>query len=211
MVKFVIVRHGFSVYNKEKRLSGQRDVPLDEVGISQAKCNAEYVLAHYQIDRIYSSDLCRAYKTAEPVAEALGFPITTSDQLRELFIGEWEGLLIAEVKEKYPEEMAFYRSPRPEACTKGGETKGALRARALNIMAKIAAENDGKTVLVASHGGFIRSLCCAWMGYSIEDSAGVPTLKNASLTVVNYDPATGKAEFELYGYADHLGELADAK
>ena len=213
MVKFIIVRHGFSVYNKEHRFSGQRDVPLDEIGVRQAARNAEYILAHYpMIDCIYSSDLSRAYNTVKPVADALGLPITTDEGLRELYIGSWEGQLIAEVKEKHPEEMAFYRSPRPDArCGGDGETKQALRERITGCMARIAAENDGKTVLIGSHGGAIRALCCAWMGYTIENSASVPTLKNASLTVVNYDSATGKAEFELYGYADHLGELADAK
>ena len=212
MVKFIIVRHGFSVYNKEKRFSGQRDVPLDEIGVLQAARNAEYILANYQIDCIYSSDLCRAYNTVKPVADALGLPITTDKGLRELYIGSWEGLLIAEVKKKHPEEMAFYRSPRPDAfCGGNGETKQELRDRITGCMAKIAAENDGKTILIGSHGGAIRALCCAWMGYAIEESANVPTLKNASLTVVNYDPVTGKAEFELYASADHLGELADAK
>lgn len=209
MVKFIIVRHGYSMYNKEHRFSGQVDVALDEVGVMQAKCNAAYILANYHIDCIYSSDLCRAYNTVKPIADALSLPITTDKGLRELYIGSWEGQLIAEIKEKYPKEMAFYRSPRPDAnCGGNGETKQALRDRITGCMARIAAENDGKTVLIGSHGGAIRSLCCAWMGYAIEEINNVPTLGNASLTVVNYDPKTNKAEFELYSYTDHLGDLA---
>ena len=211
MVKFIIVRHGFSVFNKEHRFTGQIDIPLDEIGVAQAACNADYVLSHYKIDCVYSSDLCRAYNTVKPIADALGLPITTSEGLRELSIGEWEGALIAEIKQTQPEALAFYRSRKPEACTPGGETKQHLQDRLTGCMAEIAAQNDGKTVLIGSHGGAIRFLCCAWMGYSIEELDNVPTLGNASLTVVNYDPQTGKAEFELYGYTDHLGELATQK
>lgn len=211
MVKFVIVRHGYSLYNKEKRFTGQRDIPLDTVGILQAKCNAEYVLSHYKIDCIYSSDLCRAYHTVKPVADALGLPIHTSQALRELYIGGWEGYRLADIKKRYPEEMTSYRTANPDACGGGGETKRSLRERVTGIMAKIAAEHDGQTVLIGSHGGTIRSLCCAWMGYPIEKISEVPNLDNASLTVVNYDAATGKAEFELYGYTEHLGELATQK
>ena len=211
MVKFIIVRHGFSVFNKEHRFTGQIDIPLDEIGVAQAACNAEYVLSHFQIDRIYSSDLCRAYNTVKPIADALEIPIITSKGLRELYIGEWEGASIDEIRKTDPEALAFYRSQIPEACTPGGETKRELRERVTSCMAEIAKENDGRTVLIGSHGGAIRALCCAWMGYPIEEIGQVPTLGNASLTVVNYDPLTGEAEFERYSYTDHLGALATQK
>ena len=69
MVKFIIVRHGYSVFNKERRFTGHVDAPLDERGIEQAKRNAEYVIANYKIDCIYSSDLSRAYHTVKPIAD----------------------------------------------------------------------------------------------------------------------------------------------
>lgn len=207
MTTFIIVRHGFSAYNKERRFTGQTDIPLDEVGVLQAQRNAEYVLANYHIDRVYSSDLDRAYKTALPVAQALGLSITTSDKLRELHLGEWEGRRIADIKKEQPEALAFYRKCIPEACGVGGETKGQLRARVTAEFARIAAENEGKTVLVAAHGGTIRYLCCAWLGYPIEQIAEVPHIGNASLTVVDYE--NGKADFRMIGYNEHLGELAE--
>lgn len=211
MVKFIIVRHGYSLYNKEKRFTGQRDIALDELGVQQAQRNADYILSHYKVDRIYSSDLCRAYHTAKPVADALGLPITTSAKLRELYIGEWEGHKVADIKREQPEAFAYYRTYVPESCPPGGETKQQLRTRVTEIMAEIAAENEGKTVLVASHGGAIRSLCCAWLGYPIEEITQVPNVGNASLTIADYDPETGRATFPLYGYTEHLGELVIEK
>ena len=211
MVKFIIVRHGYSIYNKERRFTGQIDAPLDERGIEQAACTAHYILKNYKIDCIYSSDLCRAYNTVKPVAEALGLPITTSKGLRELFVGEWEGRCIDEVKKEDPEGMAFYRKRVPESCTPGGETRLQLRERITRTMAEIAAENDGKTVLIGSHGGAIRALCCAWQGYAIEEIDNVPDLGNASITEVDYDIATGQTTFRLFGYTEHLGELSTEK
>lgn len=208
MVQFIIVRHGYSVFNKERRFTGQIDAPLDERGVEQAKRNAEYVLNNYKIDCIYSSDSCRAYNTVKPVADALGITIVATKELRELYVGAWEGRSIDEVKASEPEALAFYRARTPESCTPGGETRIQLRKRVTGIMAKIAAENDGKTVLIGSHGGAIRALCCAWMGYAIEEIDKVPDLNNASVTVVSYDPQTGHADFELFNYNEQLGELA---
>ena len=207
MVKFIIVRHGYSIFNKEKRFTGHIDVDLDERGYAQAAKNAEYIVANYHIDKIYSSDLCRAYNTVKPVADALGLPIHTSKDLRELYIGRWEGLSIADVKRDEPEALAFYRKRIPEANAGGGETRLQLRRRITRAMAQIAEENDGQTILVGSHGGAIRALCCAWQGYSIEEMDMVPDLNNASITVVLYDPKTDRAEFEVFNQADHLGDL----
>ena len=207
MVKFIIVRHGYSIFNKEKRFTGHIDVDLDERGYAQAAKNAEYIVANYHIDKIYSSDLCRAYNTVKPVADALGLPIHTSKDLRELYIGRWEGLSIADVKRDEPEALAFYRKRIPEANAGGGETRLQLRQRITRAMAQIAEENDGQTILVGSHGGAIRALCCAWQGYSIEEMDMVPDLNNASITVVHYDPKTDRAEFEVFNQADHLGDL----
>ena len=208
MVTFIIVRHGYSVFNKEKRFTGQIDADLDERGFAQAKKNAEYILANYHIDAIYSSDLCRAYNTVKPVADALGIPNHTSTDLRELDIGRWEGLRIADVKRDEPEALAFYRQRIPEANAGGGETRLQLRQRITRIMNEIAVENDGKTVLIGSHGGAIRALCCAWMGYTIEEIDKTTDLKNASITIVRYDAETKHAEFVLYNYNEHLGDLA---
>jgi probable phosphoglycerate mutase len=138
----------------------------------------------------------------------LGLPIHTSTDLRELDIGRWEGLRIADVKRDEPEALAFYRQRIPEANAGGGETRLQLRQRITRIMNEIAVENDGKTVLIGSHGGAIRALCCAWMGYTIEEIDKTTDLKNASITIVRYDAETKHAEFVLYNYNEHLGDLA---
>ena len=74
MVRFLIIRHGYSKSNKEKKFTGQMDVGLDEAGVIQAECTGKYVAEKFNVDKIYSSDLCRAYDTAEPLSEITGIP-----------------------------------------------------------------------------------------------------------------------------------------
>lgn len=204
MVKFIIVRHGYSEFNKENRFSGQADVGLDEIGHSQARSVATYVLAHYPIDRIYSSDLCRARDTARPVAEALCLPIIEEKGLRELDVGEWEGLPIARVAEEYPDSFALYKANIGLARPDGGESYPEMAQRVAATFAKIAEENEGKTILVATHGGVVRTLRCAWLGIPKEEYHTIPHVPNASITVAEY--VDGKGTFTQIGVNDYLEE-----
>ena len=97
MVTLLLLRHGYSVYNKAKRFTGQQDIPLDTVGVLQAQSAAKYLTENYAINAVYSSDLCRAVDTARPTAERLGLPIHTDAALRELAMGVWEGMLFDDV------------------------------------------------------------------------------------------------------------------
>lgn len=206
MVRFIIIRHGYSQGNKEKRFSGQMDVPLDEAGLSQAKSTAEYILKNYEVDSIYSSDLVRAYETVKPIAEALGKKVVTCDGLREIDVGDWEGMPIVDVAEKYPESLAFYKQTPGLVRFEGGESFREATDRALRTMEKIAAENEGKTVIVGTHGGIVRALRVAWMGLPLSKMQEVPHVPNSSVTVVDYE--NGNATFVLEGYNDHLAEKA---
>lgn len=208
MVTFIIVRHGFSAFNKEKKFTGQMDVPLDEAGLEQAAETAAYVLKTYKIDAVYSSDLCRAYDTAKPVADALGLPVQTTKELREMYLGVWQGMSFDEVKEKYPEKYAIHKENVGLSRPTGGETYGELTERALAEIHKIALENDGKTVLIATHGGVVRALRCAWLSIPLTEMKNVPHVTNASVTVAEYDALTRKANLPVIGFDGHLGNKA---
>lgn len=187
MTRLVIIRHGYSEYNKEQRWTGQLDIPLDEVGFRQADCTAQYVLENYSVDRVYSSDLCRAVATAEPIAKALNLSVETNEKLREICAGEWQGKTFAEVAEIYKNDYETYRAtPSTGHCT-GGESLGDVQLRALEIVQEIAEENDGKTVCIATHGGVIRALLSAWRNVSLDDSKSLGIVSNASVTVVEYE------------------------
>ena len=202
MVKFVIIRHGLSQYNKEQRFTGQADIPLDEVGVRQARCAGEYILKNYRIDAVYASDLNRAIETARPVAEVLKLPIHTESDLREIHVGSWQDIKSAEVKERWPEQLKTWREkPGVSRCGNGdGESFQEVRERGFRVMKKIAMENEGKTVLVATHGGILRALCCEWQNIAPEDVNKIHGVNNASLTIAEYENETDTARFLQIGY-----------
>ena len=202
MVKFIIVRHGFSVGNKGNIFTGQLDLSLDEVGFSQAEFVAKYVLENFEVDEVYSSELCRAYDTVLPIAKALSKEIKRRKDLNEVDVGAWQGKTFDEVKEEYPEGFELYKRSPGTVQFDGGESYSDVRERAVNEFHKIAEENEGKTVVVATHGGVIRNLLAAWLGIPVERITEVPRASNASITVAEYE--NGKANILIYGYTGHL-------
>ncbi len=207
MVKIILVRHGFSVYNRESRFSGQIDVELNEQGVLQAKETAEYVVKNYKIEKIYSSDLVRAKKTAELVSGALDLPVIYDKDLRELDVGEWGGLTFDETRAKYPEEFKLYTTNFGRAKPVGGERIVDFIDRVEKVIHKIAKESDGKTVLISTHGGVVRSVKCAFDKVNIDDVHFVPRIANSSISILEYENGTGK--MTLYGYNEHLTVSAD--
>ena len=110
MVRFIIVRHGYSQGNKEKRFCGQLDIPLDEAGHQQAATTAQYIVSNFQVDRVYSSHLSRAFLTAKPVADALGLEVIPLRQLQEVDVGRWHNMLISDIIQEDPELFASYKA-----------------------------------------------------------------------------------------------------
>lgn len=89
MTKLLFVRHGESIYNNASKFTGQKDIPLTELGEKQAEVTGKFLWENYPIDAVYSSDLSRAVNTAKPLADKLGLPIHTDPRFREIDLGEW--------------------------------------------------------------------------------------------------------------------------
>lgn len=146
MTTFILVRHGETDWNRDGIWQGHGDPPLNEVGRRQAVELAER-LAGTAIDALYSSDLRRAYETAEIIAAAKGLEITANPDLREIDVGSWSGLTRAQIEERFP---GMERQD--------GEASDAFDARAVGVLRRIASAHDGHQVLVVTHGGVIRAL-----------------------------------------------------
>ena len=202
MVKFIIVRHGYSKANKEKRFSGQLDVPLDYVGEVQAKATAEYIAENFKVDSIYSSDLSRAYDTVKPIAQKFGLHVNKCRELREVDVGKWQGMLIEDVKKEFSEGFESYRENPGCSGFDGGESYVDVMIRGKNAFEKIARENEGKTVVVGTHGGVIRTLRAAWDNIPPERIKEIPHVPNASVTIAEYD--NGNIKWVQIGYVEHL-------
>jgi broad specificity phosphatase PhoE len=136
----LLVRHGETDWNAERRWQGHADVPLNERGREQARALAEE-LAGEEIDAIYASDLSRARDTAEAVGARIGVPVITDPDLREIDVGPIEGLT-AEESKGFPDWQ--------------GEPKDAHAQRILDALQRIAERHPAERVLVFTHGGSMR-------------------------------------------------------
>ena len=201
MVKLLFLRHGLSVTNKLGCFCGQLDAPLDEEGYVQAEQAAEYICANYKIDAIYSSDLVRVKQTVAPTAKKLNLPVTYTKYIREVDVGSWLGCTFDEIKEKEQEKFARYSSGDTSVVLGDGESFNDVLFRAEKEITRIASENDGKTVLIGTHGGVIRMLCGKWLNLSdVEMRVKYPT-NNAALTVVDFENGVGKiVEYGIDNY-----------
>jgi broad specificity phosphatase PhoE len=153
----LLVRHGETDWNRERRWQGHADRPLNQTGREQAQALAEQV-AHDPPAAIYSSDLLRARETAEIVAARVGVAVVLDARLREVDVGEWSGLTMAEIEHSYPDGARR----RVEGGTgwEQGETYEATGARILGALREIASRHDGR-VLVVTHGGAMRAVWTA--------------------------------------------------
>ncbi len=159
MRRILVVRHGESLWNRERRWQGWIDIALTDIGEVQARARgAELRAAGLRFGAVHSSDLVRAARTAELLAEELGLarPTTTAD-LRERFGGHWQGLTRDEMTARWPAEREAWR--RGElAAPPGGETDDEVIARVDAALVRINAASDEGPILVVTHHGVVRLL-----------------------------------------------------
>ena len=136
MTRLIIVRHGESETNKQKVFTGQLDIGLSEIGKKQAELVEKYLKA-YKIDKIYSSDLKRAYDTALPTAKSKGIKIQTSKNLREIYAGKWEGMSFNNIQNEYPDTYSVWRNDIGKAVCDGGESVKELKERVEKEVSRI--------------------------------------------------------------------------
>lgn len=205
MTRLLLIRHGLSITNKARMFTGQMNVSLAPLGYEQASKTAEYVAAQYKVDVIYASDLDRACQTVQPLAERLGLPIHTCRDLREIDVGSWQARLVEEIGREFPAEYAHYVNDPGTFHFERGESFSALMERAMLALTRIAKENDGKTVVIGTHGGVIRSLLAAWSGFGIKRIKEIPSVANCSITVVECE--SGEMRPVQIAFAGHLADL----
>lgn len=205
MVKLLIVRHGYSVSNKSRTFCGQVDVDLSEEGFKQAELVSDYLLKTYKIDAIYSSDLKRAVKTVKKVSEELNIPIITDKALREINAGKWEDVKFDMLEKEYGEQFRAWINDKTLINCPDGESLMDVHKRSLEFITKICKENEGKTILIATHGGVILPFQCFVQGIDMKKIDTIPWAPNASLSIFNYD--NGKFTDEKIGIVDYLNEL----
>ena len=165
--RLLLLRHGRTSWNASRRIQGQLDPPLDDVGRVQAVLAARTVAA-LAPTAIVSSDLQRAFVGATLIGQEAGLPVTTDPRLREIDVGLWQGLTGVEAQERFPEEYAAWRVGS-DVRRGGGETYEEVGERAAASARELAASlsPDGLGVIV-THGGTARSLIGRMLDLPVE-------------------------------------------
>lgn len=179
----LLLRHGQTEWNAQRRLQGQADVDLDEVGVEQA-ATAAGEIARLQPAAIVSSDLVRARRTAEALGEVVGMPVVTDVRLRERAFGAWEGLDHPAIEGGWPAEYAIWsEGGQPEGV--GLEPRGDVgrrMAQAIGEHAEPLAADD--LVVVVTHGAAIGAGITALLGLDAGEWNGISGLGNCHWSVL---------------------------
>jgi len=195
--RVLAIRHGETAWNVDTRIQGHLDIPLNDKGLWQASRVAAAV-AEEGITAIYSSDLMRAYQTAEAISRATGVPIVSDTGLRERGFGEFEGFTYQEIAERWPEEAERWRKRDPEFAPRGaGESIRVFYDRCVAVATRLAAAHPGETIALISHGGVMD---CLYRAASRLDLAAPRSwlLGNASINRLLHTPGG----FTLIGWSD---------
>ncbi len=214
-----LVRHGRTSYNAAHRLQGQVDIPLDEVGTWQAERTGE-TLRHMYVDNrpmvtqriVVCSDLVRAEATAHAFADPLGIDVHTDARVRERSFGEWDGMPVSELAERYPDDYRSWAEFRGGEMKYGAESKEAVGQRGVEALRDWSARGDDNTDLfVFSHGAWISQTLQTLLGISetFPDFASVLSMRNAHWTrLIPYDLSDGTVRWRLMEY-NHGPAIAD--
>jgi broad specificity phosphatase PhoE len=167
VTQLLIVRHGETDWNRDRRFQGHADPPLNDAGREQARALADELVGE-RIDFVYTSDLVRAHETAEIVAARLGADVVARSELREIDVGDWEGLTWPEIEERHPEGARSWHEHGHG--WKSGETYDQLGERIIAALRRIAADHPAQRVLVVGHGGTVRVTRAFIEGSSVADS-----------------------------------------
>jgi len=149
------VRHGESIWNAERRIQGQLDPPLSDQGRRQAERLGRR-LAGRRLAGFYSSDLTRALETAQLIGGSIGLEPEPAPSLREIYLGEWEGLRTDEIATRYPEVWSRWTEEPDWDLVPGGEGAARFEARAGAAIDDLFRRHPHGEVLVVTHGGVIQ-------------------------------------------------------
>jgi glucosyl-3-phosphoglycerate phosphatase len=193
----VLLRHGRTAWNHALRVQGQIDVDLDDEGRAQAARVAP-VLAALEPALIWCSDLQRTRQTVAPLAAATGLPVTYDRRLREVHLGEREGLTHAEYAVLAPEEFAQFKRGVYDVAP-GAETTAQLRERTVAALRDLlAALAPGRTGVAVSHGGAIRVAVGALLGWPDDVFHSLRGLANTGWVVLAEDTLGGRLRLLAY-------------
>ncbi len=214
-VRLLLVRHGETVWNQENRWQGHADTPLSETGHDQARRLARQLrAAGRRIQALYTSDLSRAYQTAEILGAVLGVTPRHTRAWREMDIGTWSGLTTAEVIAQHAEEWERLRAGE-DVPRGGGETFAHFQGRLLQSVEELVLEHSGEQIVIITHGGAVRAFLLHCRGLDVSRFRQIEKIGNTGVSEVSVFP-NGETTIHAVNTMTHLdgvvrcGETVDA-
>jgi probable phosphoglycerate mutase len=214
--RVIIVRHGQSSYNTQRRIQGRTDTSiLTEKGRDDARKVAT-ALSRLTFAALYTSPLQRAKQTAEVILGDLATSLTlqTSEQLMEIDLPLWEGMLLQEVREKFPQDYRCWQE-RPHELLMVVPPKGtrehfpvlALYEQARQFWQSTLPHHSGETIVIVGHNGINRALISTALGISPSRYHSIQQ-SNCGITVLNFAGGLGQpVQLESMNQTSHLGEI----
>lgn len=200
----VLIRHGETAWNAERRLQGHIDIALNAEGERQAEALAA-ALAAERFDAVVASDLLRARQTAAAIARRYAQEVATDAALRERCYGAFEGLLYDEIERRYPAEFAAWRSCDVDAALPHGERPGEtfrqFYRRAVGAIDAWAQAYPGGKLALVAHGGVLECAYRHALGLPLESPR---TFKVLNASINRFLADGGKLVLESWGEVAHL-------
>ncbi len=200
----VLIRHGETAWNAERRLQGHIDIGLSAEGERQAEAMARS-LAGENFAAIYSSDLRRAADTAAALARLKDLPVQQDPGLRERCYGVFEGMLYAQIEAAYPGQFVAWQSRDVDACMPAGERQAEsfrqFYARTMEAISRLAQDHAGQQIAIVAHGGVLECAYRAALDLPLASPRDFQVF-NASINRMSY--VDGKLALTTWGDIAHL-------
>ncbi len=163
-----LIRHGETDWNNEKRMQGQIDINLNMNGVEQARVLGQKLKDEYNIKKLYSSPLTRAYMTGQIAGDILGLECEKREELMEFNFGDWQGMTYDEIEKRYPRDWRNWKSCSHLSKINGGETFIAGLKRISKSIGEIVKSNDENTAII-THGTSIEFYINYMLNTKIEE------------------------------------------
>ncbi|MEM4408827.1 MAG: histidine phosphatase family protein [Candidatus Caldarchaeum sp.] len=201
VLRLLLMRHGQTAWNAERKNQGQVDIPLDDIGVEQSRQLA-CAIASKSLTALFSSDLMRCVRTAEIVAEQAKTPVRMDPRLRERNYGDWEGKTPDEVLREDPDLLHAYRKDPTLVAPKNGETGLEVYCRTVSFLFDFLRTYQQGVFGIVAHGGTVATLLTALLGAPPSTSACF-RIRNCSLTEFVIEP-NGRRRLERFDDVQHL-------
>ncbi|WP_338033169.1 histidine phosphatase family protein [Dechloromonas hankyongensis] len=198
--RICLVRHGETEWNAERRIQGQIDIGLNETGCRQAVAAGRW-LKGAALVALYSSDLKRAWTTAQAIGAEIGLAPTAVPEMRERRYGVFEGLTYDEAKAHHPAGYAAFEGRNADYDFENGESLKAMFARVTGKLQEIASAHPGRNVAVVLHGGVLDVINRFVRGNPLEMPRDF-LIPNAGINWISV--LNGVWQLETWGETDHL-------